>query len=538
MKRQKKNDSGITLVALVVSIIVMLVLAGVSLNATIGDNGIVTRAQEASRLAKENEEFEALQFEVTNYSVKALTSVSENARNIIDKLLEKQLIDSAEGVTDDNNRYIDYTEYEDENGRSYFLVKKSDNQYRIFENIDGTFNVDKMPLVGGGYISNGVYVVDANVFKNNFDSNDENDIGKFTIDGAAKLIFKEPIGVGEDYTISNGDQLSIYVTSTGNAKIYFYDDKEKRGTDGKTHYILTNEGLSRSAIDIEEGGILELVIGENVVVDVDSGYGKVGEVGKTVGKRSDGGGGGYAGIHVPATLEYDLDGNVSLYKYAILKIKGDGILKAYGGSAGNGGGSITGNQGGGGGGGAGAGIGGNGGDGGDGNEGLVYPTVAFGAGIGNCGFSGKNGEDCGKIEVYNSVEIYAYGGNGGSSLSNKSNVSSGDGGGGYPAAGIGGGGAGGGGGDHWSGGGGYSGGYGESETLNVYNGLGGDGSNGQGGAGYFEAGKSKNVGSIMPNVMSIGGQGGTINTKSSAHVIDFAGDGGKARKRWKYKSFF
>ena len=61
MKRQKKNNSGITLVALVVSIIVMLVLAGVSLNATIGENGIVTQAQNATlmqRIATYLEEFQ------------------------------------------------------------------------------------------------------------------------------------------------------------------------------------------------------------------------------------------------------------------------------------------------------------------------------------------------------------------------------------------------------------------------------------------------------------------------------------------------
>ena len=42
------NKSGITLIALVISIIVMLILAGVSLNATIGDNGIITQAQNAT----------------------------------------------------------------------------------------------------------------------------------------------------------------------------------------------------------------------------------------------------------------------------------------------------------------------------------------------------------------------------------------------------------------------------------------------------------------------------------------------------------
>jgi len=47
-----ESQTGITLIALVISIIVMLVLAGVSLNATIGENGIISRAQE-SKLKQE-----------------------------------------------------------------------------------------------------------------------------------------------------------------------------------------------------------------------------------------------------------------------------------------------------------------------------------------------------------------------------------------------------------------------------------------------------------------------------------------------------
>ena len=42
------NTNGITLIALVISIIVMLILAGVSLNATIGENGIMTQAKNAT----------------------------------------------------------------------------------------------------------------------------------------------------------------------------------------------------------------------------------------------------------------------------------------------------------------------------------------------------------------------------------------------------------------------------------------------------------------------------------------------------------
>ena len=57
--RKTKKQTGITLIALVISIIVMLILAGVSLNATIGENGIITQAQNAKYIQNcaELEEF-------------------------------------------------------------------------------------------------------------------------------------------------------------------------------------------------------------------------------------------------------------------------------------------------------------------------------------------------------------------------------------------------------------------------------------------------------------------------------------------------
>ena len=46
-KRNYLKEKGITLIALVVTIVVLLILAGVSLNAIFGDNGIIKRAQDA-----------------------------------------------------------------------------------------------------------------------------------------------------------------------------------------------------------------------------------------------------------------------------------------------------------------------------------------------------------------------------------------------------------------------------------------------------------------------------------------------------------
>ena len=56
-----KGVKGITLIALVVTIIALLILAGVAINLTIGDNGIITRAQKArltSELSTYKEELE------------------------------------------------------------------------------------------------------------------------------------------------------------------------------------------------------------------------------------------------------------------------------------------------------------------------------------------------------------------------------------------------------------------------------------------------------------------------------------------------
>ena len=54
-KKYIQNKKGITLVALVVTIVVLIILAGVSLNLVIGNNGIVTKA----RISKVTQELAA-----------------------------------------------------------------------------------------------------------------------------------------------------------------------------------------------------------------------------------------------------------------------------------------------------------------------------------------------------------------------------------------------------------------------------------------------------------------------------------------------
>ena len=59
----RKNQSGITLVALVVTIVVLLILAGVSINLVLGENGLITQAKEAREQTKTAEVNEKTQID-------------------------------------------------------------------------------------------------------------------------------------------------------------------------------------------------------------------------------------------------------------------------------------------------------------------------------------------------------------------------------------------------------------------------------------------------------------------------------------------
>ena len=61
LKNFKQIEKGITLIALVITIIVLLILAGVSIATLTGQNGILTRAQDARTETEEAEEREAIQ---------------------------------------------------------------------------------------------------------------------------------------------------------------------------------------------------------------------------------------------------------------------------------------------------------------------------------------------------------------------------------------------------------------------------------------------------------------------------------------------
>ena len=90
MRNNKRHTSlmekGITLVALIITIIVLLILAGVSLNMAFGDKGVIDRAKETSELQRRAEIEERLNTAVAAAAVRGNGILTENnLKNALDK---------------------------------------------------------------------------------------------------------------------------------------------------------------------------------------------------------------------------------------------------------------------------------------------------------------------------------------------------------------------------------------------------------------------------------------------------------------------
>ena len=64
-----KSTNGITLVALVITIIILLILAGISISALVGDNGIINKANKAKDETARGEIKEKLEMKVLNAQI-------------------------------------------------------------------------------------------------------------------------------------------------------------------------------------------------------------------------------------------------------------------------------------------------------------------------------------------------------------------------------------------------------------------------------------------------------------------------------------
>ncbi len=98
-KIKQKSNQGITLIALVITIIVLLILAAISISALKGDNGIITEANEAKRKTEEANVKEMVEVEILKEQVKSRSGnlTTEELREILDQYF-KDVPENAEDL--------------------------------------------------------------------------------------------------------------------------------------------------------------------------------------------------------------------------------------------------------------------------------------------------------------------------------------------------------------------------------------------------------------------------------------------------------
>ncbi len=352
------------------TIIVLLILAGVSLNAIIGDNGILTQAIDAKEKYNMSSVLEELEIMMMDFNMSG-----ETGSSALKAYMEKQIA---------NEKITSYKTMKKGNIIQCIIEKDG---YLFYAVPDGEYwkvvLAEEGIEVGGVQLE--VYTKDNVVGDGTFELGDS--------EKETDVVFYEKIDGELNFDIVEGT-----------VNIYIYNDMN-----------LTNTGMDRSAINIHEGATLNLHLEDKAQMIVDSGFGKDGEVGNENGAK--GGPGGYAGVHVPKTEK----------GVATFNIYGDGTLIAYGGKAGNGTNSSSSYGGGrrrwssele---------LDGKGGKGGDANKttsaweghSLEFENEPSKDGSDpnnntNCAWDGEDGEDCGIISINEDIIIYAYGGSGGS----------------------------------------------------------------------------------------------------------------------------
>ncbi len=272
MNERKSFQTGITLIALVISIIIMLILAGVSLNATIGDNGIITQAQSAKATQEESKRREDLEYILYEYNSSSFLGQTNGITNYLGKLKDEHKID--------DYLYTDNLIVKYEN--VYYEIEEEGSFYKIKNKLSDSFNNndnEKNFIVTPDNITSGNVEINA---------------------GDNYVILDKVNGKNFNFKIPAGEPVTIKIL--GDMEI---DNKEYPG---------------RSAIELEDGATLNLYIYGNVKVQ--SSFAEEGE--KATDWNAKGGSGGKAGIRVSKNSTLNMYGTGTLVSYGGNASNGNG----------------------------------------------------------------------------------------------------------------------------------------------------------------------------------------------------------------------
>lgn len=110
-KLMKENNNGITLIALVITIVVLIILASITINVLIGKNGIIERGKRAKELtviSQYKEQIEMIKIEA-KFKYKSMEITLENLKNEFESDSQKYWVNIVEQVVDSGIEKIKLT---------------------------------------------------------------------------------------------------------------------------------------------------------------------------------------------------------------------------------------------------------------------------------------------------------------------------------------------------------------------------------------------------------------------------------------------
>ena len=178
-----KKQNGITLISLIITIISMLILAGVALSMVIGEGSVIEQASTAQKETENSQDYEELQLSVQSYIIDKATGNSDLVNTLKKQYDDTQIKENSDGsvrVTMDNGvrykvfkdgtiiRSYGYTadEIYDENGKVESDENYNETKLHVGDFVEydaGTWTADEISNIKVGPISAPVPVESGNL---------------------------------------------------------------------------------------------------------------------------------------------------------------------------------------------------------------------------------------------------------------------------------------------------------------------------------------------------------------------------------------
>lgn len=220
MEKLRRNigEKGITLVALVITIIVLLILAGISISMLSGDNSMLSRAGEARDKTEVAKEKELIQMAYNAIMIRKITN-NDNSKITVYEVL-KEINDktyTSKYVFKDNG-----TKYEN-------AIKKGDRLYQIS---NGKVEI----IIGEEYFRYSV-----NITKPSITTVDENGVTHAFLPGEVRIV------PNKAYYYERGMTWKEYINSDYNNSLHVF----KKDSDEKVYmnYVYDGETYETYAVD-------------------------------------------------------------------------------------------------------------------------------------------------------------------------------------------------------------------------------------------------------------------------------------------------